>query len=78
MVRCEGLPTRFVKKMPDLAAQNLNGFGLAGEHKNNLANAIPSKVVAGRGCEVPHRHLTTLQLQDLDVPAPDEGRPALC
>ena len=49
MVRCEGLPTRFVKKMPDLAAQNLNGFGLAGEHKNNLANAIPSKVVAGRG-----------------------------
>ena len=51
----------------------MGGFGLAGEHKNNLENAIPSKVVAGRGCEVPYRHLTMLQLQDLNFIASDEG-----
>ena len=51
----------------------MGGFGLAGEHKNNLENAIPSKFVAGRGCEVPHRHLTTLQLQDLNFTASDGG-----
>ena len=48
-------------------------FGLPGEHKNNLENAIPSKVVAGRGCEVPHRHLSILQLQDQNLTTSDEG-----
>ena len=75
-MRCEGHLTCEGSDLPDLAAQNLNGFGLAGEHKNNLANAIPSKVVAGRGREVPHRHLTILQLQDLNFTASDEGRTA--
>ena len=76
-MRCEGHLTCQGSDLPDFAAYDMGGFGLAGEHKNNLENAIPSKVVAGRGCEVPHRHLSILQLQDLDVPAPYEGRPAL-
>ena len=73
-MRCEGHLTCEGSDLPDFAAYDMGDFGLAGEHKNNLDNAIPSKVVAGRGCEVPHRHLTILQLQDLNLIPSDEGR----
>ena len=49
------------------------GFGLAEEHQNCLLIAAPSKVVAGGGRSGPYRHLTILQMQDMNFTASDEG-----
>ena len=49
------------------------GFGLAEEHQNCLLIAAPSKVVAGGGRPGPYRHLTILQMQDMNLTASAEG-----